>query len=179
MATGYHQDEFVRRSQRVIRMVSELHRRGYQRLRIMPYMAPLAWRVAIAPASHFSVKNGAWIVNQDGAPCYTAAAGNLYFDWPDATKDNARQLADKFILRFACVCAAGAGRDWTYAGWLAELVGVLERDHRLPIVGTEDNITPPYDMRGLLFRDFTQGSQFWRTEIAFPLPPSGECPGNI
>ena len=52
---------WVRQSQRVIRMVSELHRMGFQQLRIMPYEYPLAYRVAIAPVASFSVQNGAYI----------------------------------------------------------------------------------------------------------------------
>ena len=49
---------WIRRSQRVIRMISELHRMGFQRLRFMPYEYPLAYRIEIAPASCFSVVNG-------------------------------------------------------------------------------------------------------------------------
>src|SRR5262249_55747056 len=52
---------WIRRSQRVIRMVSELHRLGYQRLRIMPYEHPSAWRVTIASVTRFSRLNGAFI----------------------------------------------------------------------------------------------------------------------
>ena len=46
-------------------MVSELHVRGYQRLRIAPGMSPNggAWRCAIAPVENFSKDNGAIIVN--------------------------------------------------------------------------------------------------------------------
>jgi len=35
----------VRRCQRIIRMVTELHRMGYQRARFMPYEYPVAFRV--------------------------------------------------------------------------------------------------------------------------------------
>lgn len=34
---------WIRRGQRVIRMVTELHGMGYQSLRVMPYMYPLAY----------------------------------------------------------------------------------------------------------------------------------------
>lgn len=54
----------IRRSLRVIRMVSELHRMGYQRARFMPHMH-LSYRVWIAPAEAFSMVNPAFI---PGAP---------------------------------------------------------------------------------------------------------------
>jgi hypothetical protein len=39
----------IRSCLRVIRMVSELQRMGFQRLRIFPYEYPLAWRLCVAP----------------------------------------------------------------------------------------------------------------------------------
>ena len=44
---------------KVLRMVSELHVRGYQRIRIEPGMAAsgAAWRCAMAPATSFSVSD--------------------------------------------------------------------------------------------------------------------------
>lgn len=130
---------WVRRSQRMIRMVSELHRMGYQRLRIMPYTHPLAWRLAIAPAEHFCdgngavLKSGCWDV-----PIYSAASEDAYFDWNDARGDNARQLAEKFVDRFPAIADRGRGRDWAYAGWLAELVGLLEGGDLLPVMEWEN-----------------------------------------
>lgn len=45
-------------------MVSELHRMGYQNLRIMPYEYPLAWRLTIAPKRIFAIRNGAFVPSQ-------------------------------------------------------------------------------------------------------------------
>lgn len=129
----------IRRGQRLIRMVSELHRLGYQRLRIMPYLHPLAWRLAIGPADVFSRRNGAWLEDQhfDNCVVYSSASETSYFDWKDTHTDNARQLADKFVLRFPELCERGRGRDWAYAGWLSELLGALEREHAVPFIMEE------------------------------------------
>jgi hypothetical protein len=117
---------WIRRSNRLIRMVSELHRMGYQLLRIMPYEYPLAWRMSIAPKDVFSVEHGARLVASTyDWPSYSSAQENRYFDWQDASQDNARGLANKFITRFPEVANAGRGRDWEYAGWLDELLGVM------------------------------------------------------
>lgn len=158
----------VRRSQRVIRMVCELHRLGYQRLRIMPYFYPLAYRVAIGAAEHFSDRNGAYSAQlHDVAYAgYTSASGNHFFGWEDARDDTARQLAEKFILRFPEVASSGYGRDWAYAGWLAELMGVLERHEALPFVIEEYYPTPPEQLDHL---------PLWRRDGAtgkFELPPA-------
>jgi hypothetical protein len=114
---------WVRRGQRVIRMVSELHRMGYQYLRIMPYEHPMAWRLAVGPKDCFSLQNGASLKDNswEGVAIYSSAGGgNYYFDWQDAKGDNARTLAEKFLLRFPDVAKRGVGQDWSYAGWLSE-----------------------------------------------------------
>jgi hypothetical protein len=42
-------DEHVLGGVRLIKMLVELHRRGYQRLRVFPYMR-FAWRLEFAPS---------------------------------------------------------------------------------------------------------------------------------
>jgi hypothetical protein len=179
---------WIRRSQRVLRMVSELHRMGYQRLRVMPYEYPLAWRLTVAPISVFSKHNGAFIPDEmrrarraelerelasfDGFfPTYSSKSENEYFEWKDARNDDARALAEKFILRFPGVSKDGKGRDWIYAGWLAELLGYLESGDILPVMFSEFFVDSPHEMRGLPFLHLADDS------IAlsdFPLPPPGE-----
>ena len=161
----------IRRGQRLIRMVSELHRLGYQQLRIMPWFHPLAWRLVIGPASIFSPRNGAWIehTDLDGCAFYSSASENRYFDWPDATTDTARKLADRFVVRFPELCDKARGRDWAYAGWLSELLGVLERESALPFV-MEDYFKPePPDLLNLPLH-CASGRR-----TAFVLPPPGTC----
>jgi len=52
---------------KVLRMVTELHVRGYQRLRIAPGMAPsgCSWRCSITPATNISSRHGARILSWD------------------------------------------------------------------------------------------------------------------
>ncbi len=166
----------VRRTQRVIRMVSDLHRLGYQRLRIMPYVYPLAWRVAIGPAGLFSERNGAWMEHSAEHVCatYSSASSNRYFGWTDTRSDNARQLANKFIKRFPGVCAAGYGRDWAYAGWLSELLGTMERENALPFVMDEYFPTPPEQLDHLPLRRMGD-----MRDREFPLPPSPDSSTTV
>jgi hypothetical protein len=167
-------EAWVRRSQRVIRMVSELHRFGYQRLRIMPYEHGLAWRCFVAPSDDFSVRNGAFSLRNDQPnslgekTTYSQKSDTAYFEWQDANLDTARKLAEKFVQRFPLTSEAGRGRDWAYAGWLAELVGTLERGNLLPFVRAEYFEPEPEALRCLPIRDIDDD---WRVRMDFPLPP--------
>lgn len=166
----YEKDAAVRRSQRVIRMVCELHRLGYQRLRVMPYFYPLAYRVAIGPAALFSPRNGAYSadLDLDRFAVYSSASQSSYFGWDDAHTDTARQLADKFITRFGAICDSGRGRDWAYAGWLSELMGTMERLGALPFVMEE------YFEPGPEALDYLPMWLRGQTPSRFDLPPAPE-----
>jgi hypothetical protein len=166
----------IRRGQRLIRMVSELHRLGYQRLRIMPYFHPLAWRLAIGSADVFSPRNGAWFEDAHFDDCvtYSSASRTAYFQWEDAHTDNARQLADKFVVRFSALCERGRGRDWAYAGWMSELLGVMERENALPFVMEECFEPAPQQLTYLPL----QRASGERTAFDLPPPPLVECALN-
>lgn len=107
---------------RVLLMVHELHKRGHQRLRILPGMAPsgLYWRCSIWPLEPHAGAEAAR---------YTSGMKNRYFGWDDAENDGAPQLADKFAARFPGLVAQGAGPDWRYAGWYVAMLGFAERGH--------------------------------------------------
>jgi hypothetical protein len=135
---------WIRHGQRSIRMVSELHRMGYQQLRIMPYSHPLGWRLAIDSADYFCLKNGA-VISKGTVPQDRVVSSGGHF-WDDSRSDNARVLAEKFVQRFPSLAARGRGRDWCYAGWLSELVGYLERGDWLPVVEWEYMRDEPQDL---------------------------------
>jgi hypothetical protein len=169
-------ESWIRRSQRVIRMVSELHRMGFQRLRFMPYEYPLAYRIEIAPVSCFSVVNGCQAKAAHPSVTYSSASENQYFEWSDAKSDDARELAIKFADRFPEIVRASVGRDWAYAGWLLELVGALEKfPNRLPALFWEYSEGSPEDMRSLPLKFYEGGgSDSADRVVAVPLPPPGE-----
>jgi hypothetical protein len=165
----------VRRCQRVIRMVSELHRMGYQRARFMPYEYPIAFRIYVGPASKFCEENGAYTALEDHETTYSSGSDANYFGWTDASRDSARALAEKFVQRFPRLAAECKGRDWTYAGWLLELTGLLERKpSRLPFVLAEYFEPAPLSMKALPLRVFGDlvGDDDGQ-DINFPLPPPG------
>ncbi len=115
---------------RVLRMVHELHKLGYQGLRIEPALAPSGgnWRCGVSHVGDVRRDRGARFV--DGArdvARYTTGQDNVYFGWKDATGDSVKQLAQKFLERFPEICEKARLRDWEYAGWYVEMLGFAER----------------------------------------------------
>lgn len=120
-----------RRALRVLRMVHELHKKGYQLLRIAPGMSPSGgcWRCSLAPRSNILKSHGAMLKNWDRcAAHYSSAQDNEYFGWRDATQDTVQQLADRFQQRHPEIVAASLGDDWSYAGWYVKMLGYAERE---------------------------------------------------
>lgn len=156
------QDPTVRRAQRVLLMVHELHKLGYQRLRIVPGMSPsgMHWRCAITPTSNVLSTHGAMPVNYSKMVNYSSADKNVYFGWKDAKYDTARELAVKFIERFPEVTHEGLGRDWVYTGWYVEMLGLAERGI-FPIAYSDLDDDPGW-------LNTTKGCRL------LPMPPSGE-----
>lgn len=146
-------------------MVSELHVRGYQRLRIAPGMAPSGgyWRCAITPVTNISNRHGAkMIADNDLVARYTSGQERKYFDWTDASHLTPSRLAVRFIERFPRIVAAGRGSDWMYSGWYQEMLGITYPDI-FPIAYADWSLPDEY-------LDTTGG----REGVRIPLPPVGE-----
>lgn len=110
-------------------MVHELHKAGYQRIRILPVMAPngLHWRCSISDVASFAPDGRAILNLETGRIArYTSGDGNRYFGWPDGPTLTARQMAQRFLTSFPEIARHGAGRDWPYAGWLTDVLGRAE-----------------------------------------------------
>ena len=126
-------DPVARRTGRVVAMVHELHKAGHQLIRISPGFSPcgLHWRCPITCASN--VGPDGFTVADASRACglfvpYTSADPGC-FGWADAASLSARELAARFLREFPTLARAGFGRDWPYAGWLTEVLGVVERGH--------------------------------------------------
>ena len=123
-------DATMRRSLRVLKMVSHLHMHGYQFIRIAPYMAPsgLYWRCDITVKSNVLDSHGALIVNENlNTANYSSSMDNHYFDWTDTKNYSTRELANKFIEQFPLICEKGQGIDYEYAGWYVHMLGFAEK----------------------------------------------------
>lgn len=96
----------IRRAQRVLAMVNELHKLGCQNLGAYTGMSSsgMHWRCYLTPCSDFFIDPDSHqvdLIMYDVNVNYsTRESGDCYFGWDDANQDNARQLAVKFIERF-------------------------------------------------------------------------------
>ena len=146
----------------VLKMIAELHVRGYQRLRIVPHIYSLGtWRCGITPASNVRPDHGAIAVSWAAELLvqHTSANGNKYFGWEDAKQTTPSGLARRFIERFPRIAEAGYGPDWEYAGWYTHLLHQTYPD------------AVPY-----AFHDYAPVTWFLYTNvdtIRIPLPPAG------
>jgi hypothetical protein len=121
-------DARTRRALRVLSMVHELHKAGYQRLRIgAGYTLDLQhWRCYLGPATSFHA-DGWTPIDTSTLPLYTTEQDQRYFGWDDAAHDDARHLAAKFVERYPELVRQAAGEDWAYAGWFARQLGHAEQ----------------------------------------------------
>lgn len=120
----------LRRATRVLAMVHELHKAGYQRIRILPYLSPSGayWRCTITTSDNVA-DDGYSILDETYERLvarYTTGQDNRYFDWQGSEDSSARELAARFIAEFPDIARGGEGRDWMYAGWLTDVLGRAE-----------------------------------------------------
>ena len=166
--------QHARECRKVLLLVAELHLRGYQRLRILPYMAPSggSWRCSIGPVSLFSERGTELIESGEfgiTTVTYTSAAGGEYFLWPDAALETPSGLARLFIQRFPEIAAAGKGSDWPYAGWFVEMLGRTYPNH-LPYAFADWDGPEDWEVSDKYWRTITIGEGKGE-DVRVPVPP--------
>ncbi|NVH77088.1 hypothetical protein FSB08_32370 [Paraburkholderia sp. JPY432] len=135
-------DPVLRRAVRLLSMVHELHKAGYQLLRISAGMAPSGnhWRCYVTTADNVA-QNGWEIIDEGIALRYSTGDGGRFFGWDDAEGMDARRLAATFLDRFPEMKRKGAGNDWAYAGWFTSMLGAAENGE-LPIFFADYELKP-------------------------------------
>jgi hypothetical protein len=101
---------------RVLELVAELHRLGYERLRVNVGMAPsgLYWRCSLNAAAAPSY--------DPNPPRYTTGNGREIFGWADAHNDDPPALAAKFLACYPELAAGAHGADPAYVAWFADML---------------------------------------------------------
>lgn len=151
---------------RVLEMVGELHRMGYQRLRIAPGMAAtgLDWRCAITHVGNILRSHGAMLLDfSRETALYSTGSKDECFEWADARDDSPRELAGKFLERFPEIARLGRGEDQPYADWYA---GMLELARR-------GACPSAYDDWGSDDDELSNVGRF--RDAQFSMPPGGEA----
>lgn len=127
VSTQPSDDPVAKRATRLLSMVHELHKAGYQRLRVACGwdVEGTTWRARLMPSSQVSDDGWSPISSATGVD-YSTADGKAYFGWADTAGDDARSLANKFITRFPELSHEASGQDWGYAGWFSMILGEAE-----------------------------------------------------
>ncbi len=120
---------------RLLMLVAEMHRRGYERLRVIVGMAPsgMYWRCSLyaAGAANYS----------GGLPPYSTSSGLKIFGWADADADDPSALAAKFLEHFPELAARAHGSDPAYVAWFAAMLRQTDPD-LLPITFADWELPP-------------------------------------
>lgn len=169
-------DAYLRRCFRVLRMVVILHGKGFQGLRVFPYIYPLAYRIELYPVK-FAGPSGVrydedlqHIMEEKALVArHTGANEACYFEWDDAQEDNAHQLALKFIERFPQIAKASLVIDYAYAGWYSMLLAQCEYGYLPYLFGEFEPELDKLRMHHARKEGDQQHIEF------FPLPP---CSAN-
>lgn len=138
------EEQQKRRCLRLLAMVQELHKAGYQLIRIAPGLAPSGcyWRCLVTTADNIRA-NGWEPVNwESGIARYSSGDEDMYFGWRDAPGKTARELAQAFLERFPDIGKRGAGWDWMYAGWYVTMLGAAEAGD-FPVFYADHNVDVP------------------------------------
>lgn len=119
---------------RILLMVRELHLMGYEQLRAVPYMYPIAWRCPVVPATWTRREHGGEVDGHlGGIPKlltggegrrYTYSSGDAQrpFGWDGAPFATPRELAERFVRELPHIAWAGWGPDEAYVAWYEEML---------------------------------------------------------
>ncbi len=168
---------------RVLEMVRELHRMGYEQLRACPYLYALGtWRCPVVPAAWTFREHGGLFRHPWGGheppfanaheyhTTYTSASGQsrLFdnFSMPGEEFATSRQMAEAFVQQRPHHSFAGRGPDPAYARWLD---AVLNTVVPVGVFYSHAEHQPPADH---LYTAHTPC-------LTLPLPPPGPCPQSV
>jgi hypothetical protein len=114
-------------ARRLLSMVAELHKLGYEGLRVTPFMSPSGcyWRCCIIPACLTSHEHGARLaedVDYETLPRYSSGDEDNYFGWANMKPKSPLLLARRFILVFPKFAEQGKHPDPAYAAWYLNML---------------------------------------------------------
>jgi hypothetical protein len=154
ISTAPAADLGIRRGTRLLTMVHELHKAGYQRLRIVSGWTDEGhWRARLLSAKDVAEDGWSPLIAQVDPVDYVTRDGTFWFGWQDAQHDDARSLALKFLERHPVLSKACAGEDWAYAGWFSRVLGRAENGELPVFFGLRSNLSADREPPPPMHRD--------------------------
>ncbi|GAA3800935.1 hypothetical protein [Cellulomonas soli] len=144
---------------RILQGVAALHRRGHQQVRIMPGMSPsgMYWRLNLTHATNLGESGAGFPQDRRATLDYTTGDGADFAGIAVTAATSPDQVADAVLA--ARPHLARPERDWAYAGWFAELLGLVEQQNRLPVAFAD------------WFEESLGWEVGWGSGVRFPMPP--------
>jgi len=114
-------------ARRLLLMVAELHKLGYEGLRATPFMSPSGcyWRCAIVPANQTDPAHGARLADNvvyETLPRYSSGDEDNYFGWANMRPKTPLILARRFIVEFPKIAEQGKRPDSAYVAWFTDML---------------------------------------------------------
>ncbi len=130
-------------------MVGELHKRGYQGLRVLPTINGAAddgefvWHCHLVLGRYMDPDHGAhWTgVEMGNSLPYSITVDGQSNGWTESTGATARDLADSVEDNLGGWLSGASQDDFAYAGWFVKLLGVAEHGY-FPYAGSTDGVVP-------------------------------------
>jgi len=114
-------------ARKFLELVSHLHRRGYQQLRIVPYVrdgpAPI-WTCDLAPVSEIRMDHGALTPNLVHGPGLFSIRYVPNSPWPGFVEQSFEEAAEYFLEIHWELAEQTFGTDDDYVRWYEEMLAV-------------------------------------------------------
>lgn len=120
--------EVCEQIKRYFLVIAELHKMGYELIRVCPCLSPngMAWRCATT-VKKYTLKNCGAIYH---GPAHTAANNhNGSFRFGECLKMNPHEIAVKFIEYYPHLAKWGKGNDSDYVAWFLKAVELAQQDY--------------------------------------------------
>ena len=114
-------------ARRLLLMVAELHKLGYEGLRATPFLSPSGcyWHCAIVPASLTRRTHGARLaenVDNETLPRYSSGDEDNYFGWANMKPKSPLILAKRHVVEFPKFAEQGRHADPAYIRWFTDML---------------------------------------------------------
>ena len=171
-------DDSHRRRVRVYQMVTELHKIGYQGLRV--WSQDHHDRIHLFPSIFATHSLAYGMVPQDFVALHNDWGLVATYYGKEMESKNAREAANIFVRQFPRIAKLSLLDDYEYAGWLLSLTGEMEEAGHVPYTTGESNlvsyaINADSDFPGE--PQLVLGSRD-NAEKTFPLPPRPKIGGD-
>lgn len=162
--------EPLERIQRYFLVIRELHRMGYELIRVCPCFSPngISWRCATT-VKKFTLKNCGAIYH---GPEHTAARTcDGKFAFGECERMTPREIAERFLDHYKHLAKWGNGSDPEYVAWFQKACDLAQRGY----------VFYAFDDYGSCFKNkhrmLLSGNP--PSDVYLPFPPAGEMPGKI